>query len=75
MNLLLAQRDRHPKYLPPAGPVHAGGDQHRRVTDLAILPDLFVARIQVQIRDLAERAAAPVLQDGVELRGGTAHLA
>lgn len=75
VDFLLAQRHGHPQHLASASPVHPGGDQHRRVAHMAILAHLFVAGIEIQIRDLAKPTGAPLLQNGIELRGRAADLA
>jgi len=67
MNFLRTERHGHPQHLASASPVHPGGDQHRRIAYLAILAHLFVARIEIQIRDLAQPTGAPLLDNATPL--------
>jgi hypothetical protein len=52
----------------------AHGDEHGTVEQLAVLADLFVARIQDEIGEVAQGAVAPLLKFGVEELGARADI-
>ncbi len=63
------ERDRDAQDLPLASGSDATRNQDSGRAHLAILPDLLMARIEVQVREHAQWTRTPALEHGVELPG------
>ena len=59
MDLGLGERDAHAQDRAMAFGRDADGDQHSTVDDAAAVANLFVAGVEDQVRDLAQRPIAP----------------
>ena len=74
VDLGLGERDAHPEDRPLTLRVDPDGDQDRTRADLAAVADVLVAGVQDQVGRLADRAAPPLLQLGIQRLGGPADL-